>query len=70
MRRMIADAQDALDHLGDPLGGPDLPTIAKRLCSSCQYLWQLGHLLCAQLGLGTGGWVTTQHLDSLLSCLV
>src|SRR5260370_3275875 len=65
MRRIIADAEDSLDHLGDPLGGPYLPAIAKGLRSSCQYLWQLGHLLCAQLGLGAGGWVTTQRLDSL-----
>ena len=65
MRRMIADAEDALDHLGDPLGGPDLPTIAKRLRASCQYLWQLGHLLCAQLGLGARCRVTTQRFDSL-----
>ena len=65
MGRMIADAEDSLDHLGDPLGGPDLPAIAKGLRSSCQYLWQLGQLLSTQLALGARCRVTTQRLHSL-----
>ena len=65
MRRMVADAEDALDHLGDPLGGPDLPAIAKRLRSLCQHCWQLGRLLSTQLRLGARRRMTTQRLDSL-----
>ena len=62
---VVADAEDPLDHLRDPLRRPDLPAIAKRLRSSCQHLWQLGQLLCAQLRLRARGRVTTQRLHSL-----
>lgn len=65
MGRMVADAEDPLDHLGDPLGGPDLPAIAKRLRAACQHFWQLGHLLSTQLALRARRRVTTQSLHSL-----
>ena len=65
MRWMIADAEDPLDHLGDPLGGPDLPAIAKRLRASCQHLWQLSQLLGTQLCLRPRRGMTTQSLHSL-----
>ncbi len=65
MGRMVADAEDPLDHLGDPLGGPDLPAIAKRLRASRQHCWQLSHLLSTQLALRAGRRVTTQRLHSL-----
>ncbi len=67
MRRMITHAEDAPDHLGDPLGRPHLSAKAKRLRASRQHLWQLGHLLSTQLRLRAWRGMTTQRLDSLSS---
>jgi len=65
MGRMVADAEDSLDHLRDPLGGPDLPAIAKCLRPSRQHCWQLGYLLSTQLALRARCRVMAQCLHSL-----
>jgi hypothetical protein len=68
MCRMVAHAKDIVDHVRYPRPGPNIPAKTEGLGTLGQDRGDLCPLLGAQPWLTTGGRVSAQCLDTLLSC--